>query len=88
LVWKELEHRAGIEPAYTGFADLRVSHFATDAHAVFGKTPSTEMISKTQNPTTLGAGGMPVVEIPVAESIPQNTPARCSADSSTDRMRE
>jgi hypothetical protein len=26
-----LEHRAGIEPAYTGFADLRVSHFATDA---------------------------------------------------------
>jgi hypothetical protein len=26
-----LEHRAGIEPAYTGFADLRVSHFATGA---------------------------------------------------------
>ena len=29
---KILEHRAGIEPAYTGFADLRVSHFATGAH--------------------------------------------------------
>jgi hypothetical protein len=26
-----LEHRAGIEPAYTGFADLRVSRFATGA---------------------------------------------------------
>jgi hypothetical protein len=26
-----LEHRAGIEPAYTGFADLRVSHFAIGA---------------------------------------------------------
>jgi hypothetical protein len=27
-----LEHRAGIEPANTGFADQRVSHFATGAH--------------------------------------------------------
>ena len=26
-----LEHRAGIEPANTGFADQRVSHFATGA---------------------------------------------------------
>ena len=31
LYTSNLEHRAGIEPAYTGFADLRVSHFATDA---------------------------------------------------------
>ena len=28
---KNLERRAGIEPAYTGFADLRVSRFATGA---------------------------------------------------------
>ena len=28
-----LEHRAGIEPANTGFADQRVSHFATGAHS-------------------------------------------------------
>jgi hypothetical protein len=26
-----LEHRVGIEPTYTGFADLRVSRFATGA---------------------------------------------------------
>jgi hypothetical protein len=31
LLLSILEHRAGIEPAYTGFADLRVSHFATGA---------------------------------------------------------
>src|ERR1700677_2181248 len=29
-----MEHRAGIEPANTGFADQRVSHFATGAHLV------------------------------------------------------
>jgi len=28
----DLERQAGIEPANTGFADLRVSHFATGAH--------------------------------------------------------
>ena len=28
-----LEHRAGIEPANTGFADQRVSHFATGARS-------------------------------------------------------
>jgi hypothetical protein len=28
---KKLERRAGFEPAYTGFADLRVSRFATGA---------------------------------------------------------
>ena len=27
----KVEHRAGFEPAYTGFADLRVSHFTTGA---------------------------------------------------------
>src|ERR1700730_4798380 len=29
-----LEHREGIEPSNTGFADQRVSHFATGAHLV------------------------------------------------------
>jgi hypothetical protein len=28
-----MEHREGIEPSNTGFADQRVSHFATGAHA-------------------------------------------------------
>ena len=31
-----MEHRAGIEPANTGFADQRVSHFATGAHLRLG----------------------------------------------------
>jgi hypothetical protein len=31
FAFKNLEHRAGFEPANTGFADLRVSHFATGA---------------------------------------------------------
>ena len=30
-----MERRAGIEPARTGFADLRVNHFATGAFANF-----------------------------------------------------
>src|SRR5215469_13272452 len=38
-----LEHRAGIEPANTGFADQRVSHFATGALGV-----SALMIADTQ----------------------------------------
>ena len=28
----KLEHRMGVEPMNTGFADQRVSHFATGAH--------------------------------------------------------
>jgi hypothetical protein len=28
---RRMEHRAGIEPANTGFADQRVSHFTTGA---------------------------------------------------------
>jgi hypothetical protein len=28
---QSMEHRAGIEPANTGFADQRVSHFTTGA---------------------------------------------------------
>jgi hypothetical protein len=33
---KNLERRAGIEPAYTGFADLRVNRFATGAIRIIG----------------------------------------------------
>ena len=46
-VKRDLEHRAGIEPANTGFADQRVSHFATGAlswpldHGPGGNTKST-----------------------------------------------
>jgi hypothetical protein len=29
-----MEHREGIEPSNTGFADQRVSHFATGAHLI------------------------------------------------------
>ena len=36
-----LEHRAGIEPANTGFADQRVSHFATGAHDSAAHTDDT-----------------------------------------------
>jgi len=43
---------------------------------------------KLKNPPRLMRVGS-VVEIPVAESIPQNTPDRSAADSSsTDKMRE
>ena len=35
-----LEHRVGIEPTNTGFADQRVSHFATGAHVKFNKSNS------------------------------------------------
>lgn len=41
-----MEHRAGIEPANTGFADPRVSHFATGAYL---NSPEIE-------PTTLWSG--------------------------------
>ena len=34
-----MEHRAGIEPANTGFADQRVSHFTTGALGWFRSTP-------------------------------------------------
>jgi hypothetical protein len=29
-----MEHRMGVEPMNTGFADQRVSHFATGAHLI------------------------------------------------------
>lgn len=36
---RDMEHRAGIEPANTGFADQRVSHFATGALCSAGRLP-------------------------------------------------
>ena len=52
-----MEHRAGIEPANTGFADQRVSHFATGAHAVLIvmslRTSDLKLISQNKNPTML-----------------------------------
>ena len=35
-----MEHREGIEPSNTGFADQRVSHFATGAHRFTGSLAS------------------------------------------------
>lgn len=32
FVFEFMEHRMGVEPMNTGFADQRVSHFATGAH--------------------------------------------------------
>ena len=37
-----VEHREGIEPSNTGFADQRVSHFATGAHLVVMRAVSVE----------------------------------------------
>jgi hypothetical protein len=56
-----LEHRAGIEPANTGFADQRVSHFATGAHPAANGESLTEhtidveniVLRKNENPTSL-----------------------------------
>src|ERR1700721_612260 len=43
---KNLEHRAGIEPANTGFADQRVSHFATGAHLALRQPRSSRLPSE------------------------------------------
>src|SRR5450755_4199222 len=37
-----MEHREGIEPSNTGFADQRVSHFATGAHVISLRAGSPE----------------------------------------------
>ena len=53
-----MEHRAGIEPANTGFADQRVSHFATGAHVaglsvVLLRTGNLTLYTTNKNPTIL-----------------------------------
>ena len=41
LTCQALEHRAGFEPANTGFADQRVCHFATGARLIWPQTQKT-----------------------------------------------
>lgn len=56
-----MEHRAGIEPAYTGFADLRVYHFATGALRAPLFNPTSiphSSFSKNRKPTCVAAGGL------------------------------
>ena len=63
VVEENLEHRAGIEPANTGFADQRVSHFATGAHPAASSEFSCENSSPAFEETIL----------PLKESaLPQN----------------
>jgi hypothetical protein len=48
---KMLERRAGIEPAYTGFADLRVSRFATGAFKFFAGKQDPATSHRNEKPT-------------------------------------
>jgi hypothetical protein len=52
---QSLERRAGIEPAYTGFADLRVRHFATGASSK--KPHRCFCAQKSKNPLASGRVG-------------------------------
>jgi hypothetical protein len=77
---QNLEHRAGIEPAYTGFADLRVSHFATDAFEA--RTLKSKTYHGKAKPTTLYSGWV-AWRFLFSESSPAHTPAqRGTLDSS------
>ena len=78
-----LERRAGIEPANTGFADLRVSRFATGAHgAVVGgqqmlkQTP--QLALKIKNPPRLLAGGSSWFKILIRNLAQRTRPRRAA----------
>jgi hypothetical protein len=44
-----MEHREGIEPSNTGFADQRVSHFATGAHLMASEAESLSSAASKDN---------------------------------------
>jgi hypothetical protein len=77
----------GFEPMNTGFADQRVSHFATGAHAAAGlnSTPALKKVYTNKNPTSLAsAGGALEFRFVRTEPTLKNTPALCLTDSSWD----
>jgi hypothetical protein len=75
----------GIEPANTGFADLRVSHFTTGAFATTDsdqhRLTTVNCALKIKNPPRLLADGSSGFEILVSESSRMDTPAQRSSDS-------
>ena len=85
-----VERRAGIEPANTGFADLRVSRFATGAYETVLRNQQKRITAhrKMKNPPRLQAGGSSGFVIPVSESSPEYTPAKSRPDSSTNTSRD
>ncbi len=87
-----MERRAGIEPANTGFADLRVNHFATGAFFTYvlltEAQSSMVLLLKTQNPPAVRRVGHRSLDSCFFQAIsPRNTPAVHCADSSTDTSR-
>jgi hypothetical protein len=87
-----LEHRAGIEPANTGFADQRVSHFATGAHPASATRAvpklAAEILQRNEKPTSLisQVGRLRFDSLQPIESLAQPMPANRSGNSS-DRNR-
>jgi hypothetical protein len=88
---RKLEHRAGIEPANTDFADQRVSHFATGAHpAAVGSSsceespPALKHVHCTNEKSHLArrAGGSLEFRFLCPESIAQFTPHTAGRNSS------
>ena len=80
----KLERRAGIEPANTGFADLRVCHFAT------GASFNIRTLNRVQNekPTEPCGGWVVGIAGFRLESSPKYTPAHGRSDSSKDKQRD
>jgi hypothetical protein len=80
----KLERRAGIEPANTGFADLRVNHFATGALEQLAMVDKPlKLFTENQKPTALSSGWVIRIRDSCSESSLENTPAQRSQDSCT-----